>query len=200
MTFRDEAPRTPPSKQAHVLGQAIERELDDLRRGVEVLVWRTGLAQGRDTVAAVADDVLQDVVVRALGRASAFDPSRSAHAWLFGFAVNVVRERRRQRLSEEQRLVQLSDLDPDGEHFTSLGRNLCALSANGAEESFAELLGLAAPTDREVLRLTFAEQLRGPDLAAALGTSEGAARVRLSRALRRLATAYRAAEQAGAER
>lgn len=201
---RGEGPDTPrlahaADVPAQALGQIIERELNDLRRGVEVLVWRTGLGQGRDAVAAAADDVLQEVVVRALSRASAFDTSRSAHAWLFGFAVNVVRERRRQRLVEERRGVQLSDFDPDGERFASLACEVHDLAARDAGPALVELLDLAAPSDREVLRCAFVERLRGPALAAALGTREGAARVRLSRALQRLAAAYREAEQSGAK-
>lgn len=178
------------------LGGIIERELGGLRRGVEVLVWRMGLARGRDEVAATADDVLQDVVVRALGRASDFDVRRSAHAWLYGIAVNVVRERRRHRLVEDRRRAE-AVVERAADRSEGLDRETFDAVTTGLGEALVELLDLVSPADQELLRYAFVEDLRGPGLAAALGIKEGAARVRLSRALSRLAAAYRLAEEAG---
>ncbi len=52
--------------------------------------------------------------------------------------------------------------------------------------SFAELISSADAGDRQVLTLHFVEGLEGAELAAALGTSIGAAYTRLSRAKDRL--------------
>jgi DNA-directed RNA polymerase specialized sigma24 family protein len=84
------------------LHSTVEREFTDLRRGVEILVWRMGLARTRDEAIALGAEALQEAVRRALDQASSFDPKRSAHAWLLGIAINVLREQRRQ-LSREQR-------------------------------------------------------------------------------------------------
>ena len=52
---------------------------------------------------------------------------------------------------------------------------------------------------RQVLAYAVVQGLRGRELAAALGIAEGAARVRLSRAVGRLKQAYRRTEAAGGE-
>lgn len=44
-----------------------------------------------------AEDALQDVCIRASKSAAKFDPTRNVSAWLHGFAVNVIREKRRER-------------------------------------------------------------------------------------------------------
>jgi len=53
-----------------------------------------------------------------------------------------------------------------------------------------ELLGLVSEPDRQVLRLAIVEGLSGRELAAQLGITEGAARVRLHRAKQQLRRTY----------
>ena len=55
----------------------------------------------------------------------------------------------------------------------------------------SELLSLASPDDRRVLRLAFLQDLDTQNLARALNVEPGTARVRLHRALHRLRTAWR---------
>ena len=52
------------------------------------------------------------------------------------------------------------------------------------------LLSLVKESDRLVLQLAFINDLKGKDLAAALGISEGSAYTRKHRALTRLKKAY----------
>ncbi len=177
------------------LRDAIEHEFSALRRAIELYVVKLGLAADREAAVAAADEVLQEVVARALRRADRFDPSRSALAWLRGFAVNVIREQldaRRNRQRHEATLARSNDKDADEpvdplEHVYDLA----------AEEGYrlVELLDLVGPVDRTVLDLRFIQKLDGPALAQALGVQEGAARVRLSRALSRLRAAYHQAEE-----
>jgi RNA polymerase sigma-70 factor (ECF subfamily) len=178
------------------LAEAIEREYAALRRGVEALIWKLGVAAGREAIAATAEDVLHEALARALRRAEDFDPARSAHAWLLGFAVNVLRERRRSA-ARAPRLVSLDAPRGNDPAAPSLAERLCDPDAL-AELRVAELLDLVGPADALVLRLAFVDGLRGRALGEALGIGEGAARVRQSRAVRRLAEAYRRAERGDA--
>jgi RNA polymerase sigma factor (sigma-70 family) len=181
------APTTDPR---FALRDAIERELPDLRRAVEVYVYKMGLGSNREMVGAVADEVLQEVVARAMARANAYDPSRSALAWLRGFAINVIMEDRRKlfaRRKNESAPPHPSN-DPSDDRLDPLEQ----IYDLAAEQPYrlVELLDLVEPADRAVLTLWFEQKLDGVALAAALGVREGAARVRLSRALARLRDAY----------
>lgn len=180
------------------LREAMTREEPDLRRGIEALVHRRGLATGRAAVVDVAGDVLQEAFTRALRRASIYDPARSAHAWLYKFALNVVLERLRAlRMERKQTLHGVTGGDiPDDDGMTpseaALGRLHDVESTD--PHRVIELLDLVPAPAREVLRLRYVDNLRGPELAAALGVNEGAARVRVSRAKAQLAHAYEEAE------
>jgi RNA polymerase sigma factor (sigma-70 family) len=184
------------TSRAAALAEAIEREYAALRRGVEVLTWKLGVAAGRDALTAMAEDVLHEALARALRRAADFDPNRSAHAWLLGFAVNVLRERRRS-VARAPLPVSLDAPSGDNPDTPSLAERLCDPAAL-VELRVAELLNVVAPGDALVLRLAFVDGLRGRALGEALGIGEGAARVRQSRAVRRLAEAYRRAERGDA--
>jgi RNA polymerase sigma factor (sigma-70 family) len=182
--------------RAAALGGAIEREYAALRRGVELLAWKAGLARGRDAVVALAEEVLHEAIARALARAADFDPTRSAHAWLLGIAVNVLRERRR-AAGRTPALVPLDAPAGGADDGHSLAERLYDPHAHD-DLRVAELLELVGPRDALVLRLAFVDGLRGKSLGDALGIGEGAARVRQSRAVRRLAEAYRRVERGAA--
>ena len=182
------------------LREAITSEEPNLRRGVEALVWKRGLAAGRDAVVVVADDVLQETFARALRRADTFDPARSAHAWLFGIAINVVREQQRVLRAERDYTVQgVPGMDEMTDNLTTASEAaLARLHDVESEKAYRviELLDLVPPPEREVLRHRYVDNLRGPELAAALGgISEGAARVRVSRARAHLSRAYAESER-----
>lgn len=188
------------------LCEGIELVCDDLRRGIEVLIWRMGeqlrLPRKREDITALAEEVLQEAVARALDRAEHFDPSRSVHAWLLGIATNILREYRRHDMQEQRRhsyhtLDSVADA-ADGETY---GESLTRMydMATLEWEHVQELLDLVSPSDQIVLTYRFVHNLRGDELAAALGIKPGAARVRLSRAIARLSSEYHRAERAGKE-
>jgi RNA polymerase sigma factor (sigma-70 family) len=187
------------AERLSALREVMAQEEPNLRRGVAVLVWQYGRTTQRDEVAAIADDVLQEAFSRALDRAETFDPSRSGHAWLFGFAINVVREQRRSMQTEQAHIIQRA---PDADTSTpgTMTPSEAALqrlhdAESAREYRVIELLDLVPPPQREVLRQRYVHNLRGRELAAALGgISEGAARVRVSRAKKSLAEAYAEAE------
>lgn len=173
-----------------VLRDAIEKHAPDLEAMAQVLVWKLGLAKDREEGKALGEELLQEVVKRALERVSSFDPSRSAGAWLYGIALNVAREWARSRRRSE-RTVSLTPDDSQGE-LVPLDR--VHDLASEQNHRVLELLDLVSPAERQILSLRYVEQLDGRNLAAALGISDGAARVRLSRALGSLRAAFQRAE------
>lgn len=183
------------------LRMAIEHELDAVRRGVEVLVWRLGLAETRAEVIALGEDALQEVIRRALDRADAFDANRSAHAWLLGIATKVLQEQRRRMRQERQHIIGSIELALESAPDANSPRAVSSLIvkrvhelAQQQDQNLMEILDLVSPADREILTYRYVAQLDGREIAAKLGISEGAARVRLSRALHKLSIEYHRSE------
>ncbi len=188
---------TPESERQTALHDAIIRDEPNLRRSVEVLVLKQGLVSNRTDVAAIAGDVLQEAITRALRRADVYDPARSAHAWLLGFVTNVLREQKRALYTERTHTIQDMPVIAETDDMTAFEVVLERLHDVDSTDAYRviELLDLVSPADREVLRLRYVDTLSGPELAEALGgITEGAARIRLSRAKARIAQAYRQAE------
>ncbi len=187
-----------------VLGAGIEHDFVSLRRAVELLVWRFLAQQGRpldhEALRTTAEDVLQEAIARVLQRAAAYDPQRSAHAWVLGFAIKVLQERRRREHRERQYLVAATGgAASEAEHAADTLLERVSDLATTDRQGLLELLDLVSAADRRVLTLRFVYRLRGRELAQELGISHGAARTRLSRALSRLATAYHRADRFAGE-
>ena len=148
---------------------------DHYRAVLRYVVRRTG---DRDR----AHDIAAEVFLVAWQRRRDL-PAQRPLPWLYGVAANVLAHARRSDLRAApanlrfgNNLVTRTDPGP-GERLEwsdDLARALTALR---------EL----SPADQEVLMLVAWEELRGKDLAAALGCSSAAAAVRLHRARRRLA-------------
>ena len=183
------------------LRTAIETQWSDLRRGVEVLIWKKGLASNREAISSLAEDVLQEVVKRAWAKLEAYHPERSSpHAWLMGIATNILLEQQRRDQQDQRYLLHSADVLLETDTGSSQG-DLAMLYdvATTQPDRLVELLDLVPPADRRVLTYRFIDNLTGPELAAALGVKEGAARTRLSRAVGKFKAAYRNAEQLGRE-
>ena len=187
-----------------VLSAGIEHDFVSLQRAVELLVWRFLAQQGRpldhEGLRATAEDVLQEAIARVLQRAAAYDPQRSAHAWVLGFAIKVLQERRRREHRERQYLVAATGgAASEAEYAADTLLERVSDLATTDRQGLLELLDLVSAADRRVLTLRFVYRLRGRELAQELGISHGAARTRLSRALSRLATAYHRADRFAGE-
>ena len=190
-----------PVTNRSTLFQFLNDEMESLTGILRVYALRAGLAGDDDAVS----ELLNGVVVEALAHAARFDPSRPPRAWLLGIAANLVHRRqveaarlnRREPLANDLFDARQELLDED-ELFERLARGAPTLAGLGDLQSnledrdgLAVALALLPAPDREVVRL-FAggsadgSALNGDALAAALGVSPGAARVRLHRALTRL--------------
>jgi RNA polymerase sigma factor (sigma-70 family) len=125
-----------------------------------------------------AADVVAETFLVAWRRIAEIPSGASARLWLYGLArrtlANQIRgERRRDRLSERLRADLTTHL-PDRQ------------ATEPGERALVEALGRLGGDDREVLRLTFWEDLDSGEVARVLGVSPVTARGRLHRARRRL--------------
>ena len=191
--------------EKHITGylqlyQAIEQHWKQLLPSIRVQVKKLNLATDQASVEDMAQEILNEAIAQALQNYAQYDPDRPVLPWLRKIAFNQALMLRRRRNLED-------------EHITLVGDETKKLSEEAGFEQMTEdemfgllyqisnvdfdgklalndLLSLVKESDREVLELAFVYSLRGKDLAAKLGISEGAAWVRLSRAIQRLREAY----------
>jgi RNA polymerase sigma-70 factor (ECF subfamily) len=167
-----------PSPTA-TLGELIQRPAtsDELRRFIRGEL--RGPGPGRVSAHELVEDILQETWVRALSRASTYDPDRGAMAWLVAIARNALREHwRRSRVRRER----------GGDPAAFEGRPAEGPADRGEEiDAMAAAIRRLGPKDRRAVELRFLEGLTGPELASALGVpTPGAARAETHRAMVRL--------------
>jgi RNA polymerase sigma factor (sigma-70 family) len=158
------------------------------RDGKRLLVWLTR----RTYDAQLAVDLVGETYARALEARRRFtgDPADgdALSAWTWGIARNVLHDALRRGRAERRALRRLGAEPPHLEaeelrrieELAELG-SLRAALAGALEELSSE--------QREAVRLRIVDELAYPVVAARLGISEQAARARVSRGLRILATA-----------
>lgn len=138
--------------------------------------------------AETALDLLAETFALAYEQRRRYDGRRGpVAAWLFGIARNQVRRYYRHRTAERAALRRLGvDVAPlDAESLERIEE----LVDSGAERScLARALHALRPEDRQVLELRIVQEKDYEDVAAQLSCSVGTARVRVHRALARLAT------------
>jgi RNA polymerase sigma factor (sigma-70 family) len=193
------------------LAKVIEENYTRLLGGIRALVWKMGISDNPSTVDMVAQEIFHETVVVALEKSDRYDPIKPAHSWLLGIAANKIKEYMRNTtyresktpsvvnahtsIQNKKRNMETSDLTQKLTEEEMLDFLLYHSSENPLWQgrihlSFDELISLVNEVDRLVLNLAFNKNLRGKDLAATLGISEGAAYVRLSRAISRVREAY----------
>jgi RNA polymerase sigma factor (sigma-70 family) len=198
-------------QKRRALAEAIEGNYTRLLGGIRALVWKMSISDVPSTVDMIAHEILHETVVVALDKAGRYDPTKPAHSWLLGIAANKIKEYMRKTSNRERKTPSVVDIhvskqnrkqNTDTVGFTQelteedMIDSLLFRSPENPlwqdriNKSFDELINLVHEADRLVLSLAFTDNLRGKDLAATLGISEGAAYVRLSRAISRLREAY----------
>jgi RNA polymerase sigma-70 factor (ECF subfamily) len=172
------------------LRQFIEHESGALVGTLRYYLYRAGLMPSE----AAAKELLSDVIIEALEHEERFRGGQPK-AWLLGIAANLVKRRRAEVARQERREPLIRDLHADeaamsdDELFDWMASLTGAVEEIEASDEAAHLLSRVSPDDARVLRLAILCGLDGDALAAELGISPGAARVRLHRALNRLRTA-----------
>ena len=125
----------------------------------------------------LADDLVQDALLKAWTHASKFQPGTSLRAWLFTILRNSYYSQYRRRVREVQ--------DSDGVYARDV-------AVAGDQEShldladFRKAMGHLPPEQREVLMLVGASGLTYEETAAICGVEVGTIKSRLSRARAKL--------------
>ena len=148
-------------------------------------VWRVACAHlGRG---ADAEDAFQDVFVRYATKAPAFDSTDHEKAWLITVATNVCRDLLRRRKRDAVASDRIEDVAGQAGVAADDGGIEAAVED---QQSQAERLTVALqqvdPKYREVLYLTYYENMPAADVAATLGVPTNTVYTRLARGRERL--------------
>lgn len=129
----------------------------------------------------IAEDLTAQVFLEAWRKRSTVvaDPEAGLLPWLYGVALNVVRNQRRSEIRYQRFRDRLSERDrvPD---FAD--EAVAHLDDERAMSVILQQLQRLSEKDREILQLCVWAELTADQAAVALGISTGAARTRLSRA------------------
>ncbi len=125
------------------------------------------------------DDLVQEALYRAFRRLEGWRGEASFRSWLFAIAGNVLRDEYRRRKGRQ--VLSLEDRDlPDGSDPAA------DLAAAETEEELRRGIATLPRLQREVFLLRIQEGAGYAEIAAALGTTPGAARVHYHHAVKRL--------------
>ena len=152
------------------------------QRAASELVERHASALARFAVSCgMRDDIeelVQDTFVRAFGSLDGFRGDSSFRTWLFTIERHLVMDRRR---AEKRKPVGLEiEEDDAATEYDALDE----VVAGEAESQVLAAVQRLTPTQREVFMLRVTEGLSYKEIAEAVGTTEGAARVHYHNALR----------------
>jgi RNA polymerase sigma-70 factor, ECF subfamily len=124
------------------------------------------------------EDVVQDCFVRAFGALEAFRFDSSLRTWLCTIAKNLVRDRARM-LKFERNVVEIEEA-----HAVTVHEALDDAVASETERRMLEAMDGLTPLQRQVFTLRVADGMSYKEIAEAVGSTEGAARVHYHNALR----------------
>ena len=160
----------------------IARWMAGEQRAATLLVDRHAgaLARFAASVGARGDveEIVQDTFVRAFASLDSFRGESSLRTWLFTIARRLLLDRRRsERRRGEQVEVQDSDVTTEFDPLDSV-------VADETERRMREAVERLTPTQKEVFTLRVSEGLSYKEIADAVGSTEGAARVHYHNAMR----------------
>lgn len=158
----------------------------ELRRQVAALLpelraFARFLARDRS----LADDLVQDALVRALAALHQFQPGTSLKAWLFTIQRNAFYEQQRRRKRESAALAASADVPVTAANLQD---------TRAAITDLQQLIWTLPPLLREALILVGAQELSHEEAALVCGVPVGTMKARLSRARAALGRAMQAAE------
>lgn len=139
----------------------------------------------------LAEELLQDTLVAVWKSAKSFEGRSTARTWIFGIARRQAHNTLRQRglpLADAAELETMPASDPEPEDAALAGAERAELAA-----ALREL----APIHREVLVLTFMQDLSYQETAQVLGVPVGTVKSRLNHAKRALRALIESREGAG---
>jgi RNA polymerase sigma-70 factor (ECF subfamily) len=151
-------------------------------RAATALVERHAAALARFAVSSGErsdiDELVQDTFVRAFNSLDGFRGDSSFRTWLFTIERRLLLDRRRAEKRRRDKMeVQESDASTEYDA-------LDAVLADETQRRVQEAVRLLSPTQREVFTLRVMEGMSYKEIADAVGTTEGAARVHYHNAMR----------------
>ena len=150
---------------------------DELARAVQDDLMRFALAQGLRT--ADAADAVQETLIRAYNGRKRWRKGRGVLRWLYGIAINVVREMRRK----------------SSRHTAGLDANIVAAAAGQSEggpvdgeliEQLSAALADLPPRQREAVACRFLRRMTVRRTAEAMGCAEGTVKAATAAAIENL--------------
>jgi RNA polymerase sigma-70 factor (ECF subfamily) len=162
--------------------ELIGRWKDGDERAATLLVARHAPALARFAVSAGArsevEELVQDTFVRAFASLETFRGEASLRTWLFAIERRLIQDRRRSDRRRE------GDVELHESHAMTAHDPLDAVVATESQERLRVAVARLSPTQREVFTLRVGEGLSYKEIAEAVGTTEGAARVHYHNAMR----------------
>jgi RNA polymerase sigma-70 factor (ECF subfamily) len=173
---------TDPSVGGPTDAELIQRWKDGDQRAATALVERHSPALARFAVSQGArrdiDELVQDTFVRAFNSIDGFRGESSFRTWLLTIERRLMLDRRRSEKRRPDR-VEIQEADASTQ-FDALD----GMVADEARKRLNEAVTKLSPTQREVFALRVGEGLSYKEIADAVGTTEGAARVHYHNAMR----------------
>ena len=180
------------SEQREILLKTLHEESTNLQAIIRSYVLKMGLASGTE-LEAVTGEILNETVVAALQAAASYDMSRRPIPWLLGIAVRRIQRAIAAEKKSREREIPILELYPeheadanDEELLERFAHWVEAPQAFENEENLHSLLAPLSKPDREIIQRAVMQEMDAPSIAAELGISASAVRVRLHRALKRL--------------
>ncbi len=124
------------------------------------------------------EEIVQDTFVRAFGSLDSFRGESSFRTWLLTIARNLVRDRHRTR-KRARHHVEIQDDD-----LVSSSDALEGTVATETEQRLRAAVEMLSPMQRSIFTLRVTEGLSYKEIAIAVGSTEGAARVHYHNAMR----------------
>jgi RNA polymerase sigma-70 factor (ECF subfamily) len=153
-------------------------------RAAAELVRRHAPALGRFLYSSGAardeiDDLVQEALFRAFRRLDSWRGEAAFRSWLFAIASNVLRDEYRRRKGRQVLSIEDRDLPDRADPHADL-------AATETEERLRQGIASLPRLQREVFLLRTQQGAEYVEIAAALGTTPGAARVHYHHAVKRL--------------
>jgi RNA polymerase sigma-70 factor (ECF subfamily) len=152
------------------------------QRAAAQLVERHASALARFAVSSgernEVDELVQDTFVRAFNSLDGFRGESSFRTWLFTIQRRLLLDRRRADKRRRDK-TEIKESDSATEYDA-----LDSMVADETQQKLRDAVMRLSPTQREVFSLRVAEGLSYKEIAEAVGTTEGAARVHYHNAMR----------------
>lgn len=162
--------------------QLIERWKSGDSRAATQLVGRHADALARFAASSgerdEIEELVQDTFVRAFGSLESFRGDSSLRTWLFTIERRLMLDRRRAEMRQKT-MVPIEDADVATEYDA-----LDGVLADEAESMVRQAVNTLSPMQREVFTMRVEQGLSYKEIAAVVGSTEGAARVHYHNAMR----------------